>query len=201
MTKAKSEYFELDMSAFESEKSYFGILESNNVLRVVRARELGAVIDGKQQVNVFGLLRAKQEGSRKRTDESLPVQEMGTSTFFLHDSFYAFLRSLNIDELWDTYPVELYEKDRKTRIPNYHHGLVVKQHVGFVIPPWAVPFEPGEQTCGLLTKKGAWFNEAELKDDRLFCINQGPPTFRQDIKEKIEAAFPEGLEWTNLRDT
>ena len=111
---------------------------------------------------------------------------------FLHDSFYTFLKTLGIDDLWNTYPVELYEKDGVTRIPNYHHGFVVKQHVGFVVPPWATPRVPEDPSYGVSPMKGTWFNEAELKDDRLFCINAGPPTFRKDLKEKIEKAEVEG---------
>lgn len=211
MTKANSEYFELDMSSSDSTENYFGIDETNDSSRRAVARKLGAVVEGGISVSELELIRAKQEGTVKKTNSDLPIQEISTLTFFLHDSFHVFLKTLDMDDLWDTYPVELYEKDGKTRIPNYHHGLIVKQHVGFVEPPWTIPCLPGDVSYPYLPghplygskvpdNRGTWFKEDELKDDRLFCINVGPPTFRKDIKEKIEAAFPNGLSWKNLRD-
>jgi hypothetical protein len=190
MTRASSEYFELSVFEFSSGQRYFET-SSDEDWSALKAYVKGELSNHKLVVH-----SVQQNGIKCVSEPILVDNGIG---LFLHDSFYTFLKSLNMDNLWDTYPVELYERDGKTRIPNYHHGLVVKQHVPKVSPTWATPRIPGDPSYGYSPMKGTWFNEAELKDDRLFSIGIRI-IFRQDIKEKIEAAFPEGLKWKNLRD-
>lgn len=193
--RSNDEYFELKVPEFSTGERYFECETPSQFRWLVEAYELQNKSKTTELITLI-----QQMGP---VDSTVPVHVSGSCGLFLHDSFYNFLKSLNMDELWNTYPVVLYEKDAKTKIPNYHHGLIVKQHVGFVRPPWTTPRTPDDPLYGapgIGDLKGTWFNEAELKDDRLFCINQGPLTFRRDIKEQIVKAFPVGLSWRNLKD-
>ena len=140
------------------------------------------------------------EGSYYELDNTALVQNEATN-IFLHDKLYNFLKSLNIDDLWTAYRVELYLDDRKTLIPNYNHALITIQSATFMYPPWTKDPAPDtwQKTAGV--KKSKWFDESSIKDDRMFKIgSRGYPIFRKDIKEKIDEEFPGQLSFTNLRD-